>query len=307
MNRMIRAAFAPGLLTLGLILLGVIPLGPFPYARAALPQSPLPDLASHVTVLEAPPPPPAMPSIVHPGGGGSSQGVVPAVSGAPGRPGGDGTGAGVAKAGTGFFVGADGTLLTAAHVVQGCARVQILSQYVTRSWVSVRSMDLEHDIAVLKATDQRPPGVASLASGPPAGTRLFILGYPANASMTVAAETPGMLENQKFPSTVNALANPRDMLWLSAPAVTHGYSGGPVFDPRTGAVVGMVKGLVDGGYLRLIRDMPTTGIAIGPGLGHIGAMLRREAPYAGVSLAVSAGGDGIETLRRATVHVLCWQ
>ena len=38
-----------------------------------------------------------------------------------------------------------------------------------------------------------------------------------------------MLENQRFPPTVNALANPRDMLWMSAPAVTHGYSGGPVF------------------------------------------------------------------------------
>jgi len=70
--------------------------------------------------------------------------------------------------------------------------------------------------------------------------------------------------------------------------------------------VGLVKGEVDGGYLRLIRGMPTTGIAIGPGIGQIGAMVRREAPHAAASLVSWGGEAGMETLRRATVHVLCW-
>jgi hypothetical protein len=88
--------------------------------------------------------------------------------------------------------------------------------------------------------------------------------------------------------------------------VTQGYSGGPIFDPRTGAVVGIVKGEVDGGYLRLVRDMPTTGIVIGPGIGQISALVRREVPYAAVSLVSSPGEAGVAWLRRATVHVLCW-
>jgi hypothetical protein len=102
------------------------------------------------------------------------------------------------------------------------------------------------------------------------------------------------------------LANPRELLWISAPEVTHGYSGGPIFDPKLGAVVGIVKGEVEGGYLRLVRDIPTTGIAIGPGIDPLSAVLRREASYLAVNLVSSPVSASEETLRRATVHVLCW-
>ena len=210
------------------------------------------------------------------------------------------------KAGTGFFISDDGTLLTAAHVASGCNRMQIISKYVARTWASPVAMDIEHDIAILKAPGVRSPAVVRLASMAPASGKLFIMGYPATASLTDAAETWAVMENEKFPSNVGSLTNPRDLLWMSAPDVTHGYSGGPIFDPRSGAVVGLVKGEVDGGYLRLVRDMPTTGIAIGPGIASIAALVRREAPYAAVSLASSAGDAGVEGLRRATVHVLCW-
>jgi S1-C subfamily serine protease len=210
------------------------------------------------------------------------------------------------KAGTGFFISDDGTLLTAAHVASGCSRMQIISNYVARSWVSPVATDEVHDIAVLKAPGVRPPAVVRLASAAPTSGKLFIMGYPASASLTVPAETWAVMENEKFPNNIGSLTNPRDLLWMSAPDVTHGYSGGPIFDPRSGAVVGLVKGEVDGGYLRLVRDMPTTGIAIGPGIASIAALVRREVPYAAVSLAASPGDEGVNALRRATVHVLCW-
>jgi S1-C subfamily serine protease len=211
------------------------------------------------------------------------------------------------KAGTGFFINEDGTLLTAAHVASGCGRMQIISNYVPRSWVTPVATDREHDIAILKAQGVRPPAVVRLASTAPASGKLVIMGYPASATLTVPAETWAEMQNNKFPEMAGALTNPRDLLWLLAPDVTHGYSGGPIFDPRSGAVVGMVKGEVDGGYLRLVRDMPTTGIAIGPGIASISALLRREVPYVAVSLASSPGESGIDGLRRATVHVLCWR
>jgi S1-C subfamily serine protease len=166
--------------------------------------------------------------------------------------------------------------------------------------------DEANDIAILRSVDYRPPAVARIAASGPASARLFVLGFPASAGLTVAAESWGIVENQKFPATIGALANPRQLLWLSAPEVTHGFSGGPIFDPRLGAVVGLVKGEVDGGYLRLVRDMPTTGIAIGPGAGAIGELLRHEGAYAGISLASAPAEGGQENLRRATVHVLCW-
>jgi S1-C subfamily serine protease len=210
------------------------------------------------------------------------------------------------KAGTGFFISDDGTLLTAAHVASGCNRMQIISKYLARNWVTPVAMDTEHDIAILKAPGVRPPAVVRLASIAPSGGKLVIMGYPATATLTEPAETWAVMENDKFPNNVGSLTNPRDLLWMSAPDVTHGYSGGPIFDPRSGAVVGLVKGEVDGGYLRLVRDMPTTGIAIGPGIASIAALVRREVPYAAVSLASSPGDSGVEGLRRATVHVLCW-
>jgi S1-C subfamily serine protease len=248
----------------------------------------------------------AMPTVVRQGQASGVQEITMPVVVTPAHPADDDAGGVIGKAGTGFFIGDDGTLLTAAHVASGCGRMQIISRYVARAWVSVLATDEAHDIAVLKAPGVRPPSVVRLASTAPTSGKLFILGFPASASLTVPAETWGVMQNERFPANVGSLANPKDLLWMSAPDVSRGYSGGPIFDPRTGAVVGLVKGEVDGGYLRLIRDMPTTGIAIGPGIGQIGALVRHEVGYAALSLASSPGEAGVETLRRATVHVLCW-
>jgi S1-C subfamily serine protease len=212
----------------------------------------------------------------------------------------------IGKAGTGFFVGDDGTLLTAAHVVNECSRMQVISKYLPRTWVSLVVADQEHDIAVLRAIGTHPPAIVRMAAGAPASAKLFILGYPASADLTTPAETWAVVENAKFPPGIGPLVNPRELLWMSAPGVEHGYSGGPIFDPKLGAVVGLVKGEVEGGYLRLVRDMPTTGIAIGPGVEHIAALLRRQAAYTPASFTAASGETGEDTLRRATVHVLCW-
>jgi hypothetical protein len=250
----------------------------------------------------------AMPQIVRQGvatPSDQSQIQVPAVV-TPSQPNTEDAGNDIGRAGTGFFVGGDGTLLTAAHVVKECNRMQIISKYVPRTWVSLVASDDTNDIAVLKAIDLRPPAVARIAAGAPASDKLFMLGYPASAGLTVPSETWGTVENQKFPASIGSLASPRELLWMLAPAVTHGYSGGPIFDPKLGAVVGIVKGEVDGGYLRLVPDMPTTGVAIGPGIDHVGAIVRKDVPYAAISPVSAPGEAGEDTLRRATVHVLCW-
>jgi S1-C subfamily serine protease len=212
----------------------------------------------------------------------------------------------IGKAGTGFFVGDDGTLLTAAHVVNECARMQVISKYMPRTWASLVVADQDHDIAVLRAVGAHPPAIVHIAAASPSSGRLFILGYPASADLVTPAETWAVVENAKFPASVGPLGDPRELLWMSAPDVEHGYSGGPIYDPKLGAVVGLVKGEVEGGYLRLVRGMPTTGIAIGPGVEHIAAVLRHQVPYTTVNFATSGGDTGEDAVRRATVHVLCW-
>lgn len=213
----------------------------------------------------------------------------------------------IERSGTGFFIGPDGTLLTAAHVISGCSSIQIVSKYLPRLWVSVLAADLNQDLALLRTVDTVSTSFVRLAINAPTSNRLLVLGFPANAGMTDPAESWVALENQKFPPKIGPLANPRAMLWMSAPLVTYGFSGGPIFDPSLDAVVGVVKGQVDGGYLRLLRDMPTSGIVIGPGSGDIGSFLKEEARYTPASAAAVYGEAGLAMVKRATVHVMCWR
>jgi uncharacterized protein len=303
-NRLIGAVLTMGLMTLSL--------------TGEVPAASLPSPEPYITLLDLHPvdaafshPPKqvlmVMPNVVRQGQVAAPdprQVEVPVVQ-TPPEPVSEETNGEIGRAGTGFFIGSDGTLLTAAHVVEGCGRAQIISRYVARTWVSLIATDPAHDIAVLKS-DSRPPSVARLTTTAPSGAGLLILGFPEAAGLTVPAEAAAVMENQKFPANIGPLANPRELVWMSAPGVTHGFSGGPIFDRKLGAVVGIVKGEVDGGYLRLVRDMPTTGVAIGPGIGSLGEMLRRQVPYSAVSLVSSPGEAGVDTLRRATVHVLCW-
>ena len=283
------------------------------FAAAA---APLPPLEPFVTLVDSRPaeggaaksPARELPGVIRPArGNGDTRAIDVPPNGGADIAAIDGASVGGGKAGTGFFVSTDGTLLTAAHVVRSCRRTQIISQYLARTWTSVVATDDDNDIAILRATDVRPPGVVHINGGSPASRRLFVLGFPSGGDLVTPVQTIAILQNDKLPSSVGALGNPREVLWLSAPAIGHGYSGGPIFDPGTGSVVGLVKGTVDGGYLRLIRNMPTIGVAIGPGAGQIGALLRQAAPFSAISLASASGESGFETLRRATVHVLCWQ
>ena len=135
---------------------------------------------------------------------------------------------------------------------------------------------------------------------------LVVLGYPASAGPTIPAETWATLENDKFPAAVAELADPREMIWIEAAAVTHGFSGGPIFDPGNGAVVGLVRGTIDGEHLRRIRGMPTSGVAIGPGAARLSGFLRQQAPDFETARPSDTGNAAIDDARRATVHVMCW-
>jgi S1-C subfamily serine protease len=212
---------------------------------------------------------------------------------------------GTGMAGTGFFV-ADGQIITAAHVVPECARAEIVSPFVRRSPVRVEARDTRHDIALLAATGVRAPATLAIGRPTAAGGRVFVLGYPATAGLLTPEETWGVMENDKLPREPASLTDPREQVWMEAGRVTHGYSGGPIFDPRSGKVVGIVRATLDGRKLRAIRGMPETGIAIGPGSALLDAFLDDAAPGTTAFPADQWGDDPLTVVRHATVHVFCW-
>ena len=210
---------------------------------------------------------------------------------------------GIGMAGTGFFIANDGSLLTAAHVVAECRRTEILSRLVKLAPAEVLARDPKQDIALLRAPHVHPPGLLSL--GRPASSRLVVFGYPTSAGPIIPEQTAATLENDKFPKPLNPLTDPRDLVWIAAEAVTHGYSGGPILDANSGAVVGIVKGMIDSDRLGLVRGMPKSGIAIGPGTAPLAAFLKVSAPDLELGEPSGASDAVLDDARRAVVHVIC--
>lgn len=209
--------------------------------------------------------------------------------------------------GTGFFIAGDGTLLTAAHVVHDCRRTQVVSRFVPLTSATILSTDHKDDLALLRADGVRSPAVLPLGGPSAWAGRMFILGYPATAGARVPAQTWGLLENARLPRNAGRYADPGFMIWLEASAVTHGYSGGPIVDPRDGDVVGLIRGSVDPAHLRRLPGMPATGVTIGPGAARLIAFVQRQEPWLDVTQVSVEGDATLDLARRATVHVFCWR
>jgi S1-C subfamily serine protease len=152
---------------------------------------------------------------------------------------------GTAITGTGFFVASDGSLLTAAHVVPACRQTRIAAQLVKPADARLMATDATHDIALLRAVHVTPPAVLPVGRPAAPAGRLFVLGYPESGGLLVPTETWATLANDRFPSTQAEFTDPRRMIWAEAPAINHGYSGGPMLDPRNGEVVSIVHGIID--------------------------------------------------------------
>ena len=137
----------------------------------------------------------------------------------------------VGKTGTGFFVSGDGTTPTAAHVANGCGRMQIISKYVPRTWVSLVASDTVHDVALLKAPGLRSPAVVHLASAAPTGGKLFVSDSRAPPALPSRRGLgPSRRTRNSRPTSVRSPT--RATCCGCRLRVTQGYSGGPIFDPQ---------------------------------------------------------------------------
>lgn len=134
--------------------------------------------------------------------------------------------------GSGFFISASGSVVTNAHVVEGCDRPWIIAGSGAPEPARVLARDSANDLALLKS-EIKPPSTASLRAGVRIGEEIAVFGYPLVGLLSTKGNfTVG---------NVSALAGLNDdtrYIQISAP-VQPGNSGGPVLD-RNGGVIGVV-------------------------------------------------------------------
>jgi S1-C subfamily serine protease len=131
--------------------------------------------------------------------------------------------------GSGYYI-ADGLLLTNHHVsAKGMAVKVKLSSGRMVAGYTVAS-DYRRDVALIRTEKVDLPGLPLRLNPPQAGSRVYVIGTPASDE----------LEGTVTSGIVSASARVYDHKnWIqSDAAVTHGNSGGPMFDDQ-GNVIGM--------------------------------------------------------------------
>jgi S1-C subfamily serine protease len=148
------------------------------------------------------------------------------------RGGGSAAGGRVFSTGTGFFVGADGYVVTNAHVIDGCEAPEIIYGLDEPAATRIVARDAKNDLALLKVgftTDH----VARLRRGVKVGEELAAFGYPLFGTLSTGGNfTLGNV------SALSGTLNDSRHIQMTAP-IQPGNSGGPVVD-RAGNLIGVV-------------------------------------------------------------------
>ncbi len=142
--------------------------------------------------------------------------------------------------GSGFFVSADGRLITNNHVIDSCAVVSILPPDLERKEAKILAVDATNDFALL-AVDVVPAAVATfrVPAERGAGRRVALVGYPKNEAIARIQPylTPGESKQPR--------GSQPSFLGLQFQAdVRPGNSGGPLLD-EGGMVLGVVTAKIN--------------------------------------------------------------
>ena len=143
--------------------------------------------------------------------------------------------------GTGVIVNANGSIMTAFHVVQGAGNIRVTFVDGTRSDAELTTADPANDIAVLTPS-ARPEVIvpAVLGGGGQVGDAAFAVGHPLGYSGSLSTGVISGLDR-----TVNTEEGTRlsGLIQFDA-AVNPGSSGGPLLN-RGGQVIGIVTGIAN--------------------------------------------------------------
>jgi S1-C subfamily serine protease len=141
--------------------------------------------------------------------------------------------------GTGFLH-KSGNILTADHVVRGCAAPEMILSDGTRAAVNVIAEDQDHDLALVKPSITINAKPLPLATGNDfkVGTQVSTWGFPAGyfglTPMLSVGYLAGINAFQVRPGTIVRQ-------WIVNAAFNGGNSGGPLVHVETGEVFGIVS------------------------------------------------------------------
>ncbi|WP_022702957.1 S1 family peptidase [Pseudorhodobacter ferrugineus] len=138
------------------------------------------------------------------------------------------TNSAVKSTGTGFYVSAQGHVLTNAHVIDGCSTLRIGQNTAT-----VLDTSADFDLALLSVALPTAPNVAAFAQGPARlNSDVTVVGYPLSSVLGGVNVTRGAV------SSLKGVTGDATQLQITAP-VQSGNSGGPVL-AADGSVVAVV-------------------------------------------------------------------
>ena len=159
--------------------------------------------------------------------------------------------------GTGVIVAADGTVLTANHVIADRSAINLVFADGTKSTATVASADPEHDVATLApATLPQPVVPATLGGSAEVGGEVVAIGNPLGLAYSVSS---GVVSAVGRTATTNG-GRFSGLIQFDA-SVNPGSSGGPLLDAE-GNVIGIVLSIADPG-----RDDAFAGIAFAVPIG----------------------------------------
>jgi serine protease Do len=153
--------------------------------------------------------------------------------------------------GTGFFITAQGHMLTNAHVIEGCRSI-VVSMDGARANATLVRKDETNDLALLRVDVRQAPPVARFRAGAAIrpGDDVVVAGFP----------LPTVLQNGLNITTGNVsamagLGGNTALMQITAP-VQPGNSGGPLLD-LAGNVVGVIVSKLDAQRIaRVTGDIP---------------------------------------------------
>ena len=132
--------------------------------------------------------------------------------------------------GSGFVVDSSGLIVTNAHVVLACDEVTLRRANSGRRFPSnIVLVDVEHDIAVLRAPSQSGGAFSLAGKLPRIGQRVYALGHPEGLEFTVS---------EGIVSAIRELPSGSHLVQTTAP-ISPGNSGGPLLN-EWGQIVGMI-------------------------------------------------------------------